>query len=137
MSVYAMATGVLIAAPQQREGAKGQFATGTLRTTNDGADAVLVSIIAFGDQSEQLLRLARGNALSVSGRARLTTWVGRDGAEKHGLSIVGEQIACLKPARKPPRSLRPGARSTPHSSRNSGLTPAADDAGGLWESAMP
>jgi hypothetical protein len=52
---------------------------------------------------------------------RLTSWVARDGTEKHGISVVAEQIASAKPipqrrssspARRPPQrrqAFPPGA----------------------------
>ena len=90
MSLYILATGTLTADPVARTGAKGIFVTASLRT-EDGA--ILISLIAFGDTADTVLEHRQGAALAVSGRARLTSWAGHDGAEKHGLSVVAEQIA--------------------------------------------
>ena len=98
MSLYLLVVGSLIADPMRRTGAKGDFATATLRVSTD--DAPLVSIIAFGTLAEELLRHHQGSALAVSGPARLTSWIGKDGAEKHGLSLVVEQIASAAAARR-------------------------------------
>jgi hypothetical protein len=70
MSLHVLATGFLVGDPQRREGAKGPFTTATIRA--DGDEPILVSIIAFGDEGERLLGLTKGDALAVSGRARLT-----------------------------------------------------------------
>jgi single-stranded DNA-binding protein len=94
-----LGTGPLVGDPQRRAGAKGSFTTATIRTSGD--EAVLVSIIAFGADGERLLEFSKGDALAVSGRARLTKWTGRDGVEKHGLSLVAEQIAAAKPSSRP------------------------------------
>jgi single-stranded DNA-binding protein len=100
MSLYILATGSLIADPQRRTSASGKdFATATVKaSTDDGS--VLVSLIVFGTLAEELLRHHQGSALAVSGPARLTSWIGKDGAEKHGLSLLAEQIASAAAARR-------------------------------------
>lgn len=96
MSLHILASGTLIADPQQRQGAKGPFTIASLRVAT--ADTpTLVSLIAFGAEAERLLGHGKGDALAVSGRARLTSWTARDGVEKHGLSLIAEQIASAKP----------------------------------------
>src|SRR4051812_29352373 len=98
MSLHILATGTLVADPVRRAGTKGDFATGSLRVATDD-ESILVSVIAFGKQAETLLAHSVGAALAVAGRAKLTRWTGRDGAEKHGLSLVAEQIASASAAR--------------------------------------
>lgn len=116
MSLFALASGALIADPQRREGAKGPFAIATLRVATGGEESALVSIIAFSAEAERLFEYVKGDALAISGRAKLTAWTGRDGAERHGLSIVAEQIASARPRPRPaapPRQRRPArARDT-------------------------
>src|SRR4051794_34110567 len=99
MSLHILATGSLIADPIERTGAKGNFATATLRvSTDDGA--ILVSLIAFGTTAETLLEHKQAATLAIAGRARLTSWTGKDGAECHGLSVVAEQVASASAARR-------------------------------------
>jgi single-stranded DNA-binding protein len=99
MSLHILATGRLIADPVRRTGAKGDFTTALLRVaTDDGA--ILASVIAFGAAAESLLAHRAGATLAVAGRAELTSWTGRDGAENHGLSMVAEQIASASGARR-------------------------------------
>ena len=99
MSLYLLATGNLIADPVERTGKSGSFVTAVLRCSTDD-DAVLVSIIAFNDAAETLLVHRHGSALAVSGRAKLTSWTGKDNTEKHGISLVVEQIASASAARR-------------------------------------
>jgi hypothetical protein len=99
MSLRVLASGVLISDPHQPRGTNGPFTTATIRATSD--EWVLVCIIAFGTDRERLSEYSKGGALAVSGHARLTSWVGRDGAEQHGLSVIAEQIATAKPRPKP------------------------------------
>ena len=93
--IYVMAVGPLVADPQARQGTKGPFATAAIRTSGD--DAIIVSAIAFNEYGERLLEFVKGDAIAVSGKAKLNTWTGRDGVEKHGVSILVEQSASAKP----------------------------------------
>lgn len=99
MTLHILTTGALIADPLRRAGAKGDFATAIVRVATDD-DAILISCIAFGDQTERLLGHQQGQVISVSGRASLRSWTGRDGVEKHGLSVVIESIASASSARR-------------------------------------
>jgi single-stranded DNA-binding protein len=99
MSLHTLATGSLIADPVRRTGAKGDFATATLRVSTDDGP-ILVSLIAFGLAAETLLAHKQATTLAVSGRARLTSWTGKDGTENHGLAVVVEQIASAAAARR-------------------------------------
>ncbi len=97
MSLHILAAGSLIADPVRRSGAKGDFATATLRTaTDDGA--ILVSVIAFA-AAEQLLAHQQGDAIAVAGRSTLRSWT-KDGETKFGLSVVAEQITSAAAARR-------------------------------------
>jgi single-stranded DNA-binding protein len=100
MSLHVLVVGVLTADPQRRTNAAGKsFAIGTIRAATDDGP-VLISTIAFGDQTTQLLAHQRGQALALSGRAKLTSWTAKDGTEKHGVSVVAEQIASAASARR-------------------------------------
>jgi single-stranded DNA-binding protein len=111
MSLYVLATGSLTADPVRRTGASGKdYATASLRVSTDD-DPVLISVIAFGEQAEQLLAHRQGSALAVSGRAKLSSWTGRDGAEHHGLSVVAEQVASASAARRAEAERRREARA--------------------------
>lgn len=127
MSLHLLASGALLNDPQRTQGAKGPFTTAAIRA--NGEEPTVVSVIAFGDEAEQLLGFTKGDALAVSGRARLTTWTGRDGTERHGLSLLAEQIASAKSRHKPaaatPRRIR---RST----RAAGPPLAEDRIDDLW-----
>jgi single-stranded DNA-binding protein len=130
MSLYALAAGALSADPRRREGAKGPFATATLRVATDGDEAILVPIIAFAEAAERLLEQVKGDSLAVSGRARLTHWIGRDDAERHGLSLVAEQIASAKPRRAAPNGANAAAGNRASPARSAlQRAPARSDAG--------
>ena len=83
-----------MADPQQRTSAAGkEYATELMRVPSEGAEAVLASLIAFNaDAVNALLAHAKGDALAVAGRAKLSSWNGRDGNEVHGLNVVTDRV---------------------------------------------
>jgi len=100
MSFYALCASILIADLRRREGARGVFATATLKlppTADD--DAILVNVIAFGDKATQLPDFVWDEADAISGRTRPRRWTRHDGSVHHGLSLVAEQGAGGKPKR--------------------------------------
>jgi single-stranded DNA-binding protein len=126
MSLFALATGTLLSDPVARQGQRGEFATAALRS-GQGDEAVIVNVIAFGETAERLLALHKGDSISAQGRAELRSWIGRDGAEKHGLGIVAEQIATLKPHPKPRGNDTSASRSRRRSPYAGHTPPAAID----------
>ena len=101
MSFFVLVSGTLAADPQARIGSNGKpFATGSIRA-GDGDDAVFVSFIAFGEHVKRLVDFGKGDALALGGKAKLTQWVGKDGVERHGVSITVETIAAAKPEPRP------------------------------------
>ena len=136
-----LASGALISDPLRRDGAKGPFTTATICATGD--EPVLISIIGFGVEAERLLEYSKGDALAVSGRARLTSWVAHDGTEKRGISVVAEQIAALKPKRYPMGGPRPRPASGRALSRHTSVPPSRsrplpdDRVDDLWQGGVP
>jgi single-stranded DNA-binding protein len=113
MSFFALISGTLAADPQQRTGSNGKpFTTAVIRV-GDGDDGFTASCIAFCDAASRLLDFSKGDAVSLSGRAKLSAWTGRDGAEHHGLSITLGQIIGLdtpKPQRRKPSARKRAQR---------------------------
>jgi len=92
MSVIALVTGKLLKAPTTKTGKTGDpFTLATMKAATDDGD-VLVNVIAFAQAGEALSRLGAGDALSVTGRAKLNHWTGNDGQERHGLSLVADGV---------------------------------------------
>ena len=107
-----LATGTLAADPQRRQAANGNpFATALLRVPTDD-DSVLVSVICFDvGACDRLLRLGKGDSVSITGRAKLTAWTGRDGETRHGLSVVAEQVMSVYQVGRKRRQENPGRRT--------------------------
>lgn len=90
--------------------------------------APLASTIAFGAVGDRLIQCRSG---SVSGRARLTSWTSADGQQRHGLSIVVEQIVTVRP--HPRTSTSPTAYRPERRDSDSGdLPPPSDRLDDLW-----
>ena len=63
--------------------------------------AVLVSVIIFDQEAQDALaRLHKGDAASITGRATLKSWTGKDGELRTGLSVVAERVISAYQARK-------------------------------------
>ena len=71
-----LCTGTLVRDPQERKSAVSKsYATALVRVPTEDSDAMLVSVIAFASSSVAgLLVLAKGDACSIAGRARLSSW---------------------------------------------------------------
>jgi single-stranded DNA-binding protein len=108
--LHALILGTLVSDPVRRTTKTGNpFATGTLRVATDDGESILVSVAAFGDMAPRLLAHHQGSTLSVAGRGKLTSWTGKDGAEKHGISITVTELASAASARRADADRRRGA----------------------------
>jgi len=112
MSLFILAQGTLYKDPQSRTSASGKpFCTAQLRTEQDG-QSVWCSVICFDATAcEELLRLKAGDACSISGRAKLTTFE-RNGEHRASLDVVANSVIALKPKPRPrqPRQARTDGR---------------------------
>lgn len=119
-----LATGTLVADPVSRSSSSGkEFVTASLRTPTD-EDAIIINVIAFDDDAKgALTKLRKGDALSITGRAKLSRWQGREG-ERVGLQVVAEGILTAYQVKsRRAASKQNGTGSPRHDDRN-----AQDDA---------
>lgn len=93
MTMLAIVTGVLAAAPVRRNGQSGrEFVTATVRVHAEG-EPFLTSAICFDQNAcAKLIGLRKGDQVAIGGRASLKAWEGRDGTEQHGVGLVVEQV---------------------------------------------
>jgi single-strand DNA-binding protein len=94
--IDALISGTLIRDPSTRTGASGKPFCNFLLSAPVGGEepAVMVSGIAFADAAEKIGRLKKGDALSVVGSLRPSTWQDKTtGETRHGLNITAQ--ACL------------------------------------------
>src|SRR5512144_2653749 len=99
--IHIFASGVLLSSPQSRTSSKGaDYVTGALRSSDKQGDTV-VSLIAFSESAQaEWLSLQAGDGLAVAGVGKLASWTGKDGAERHGLSVMVEKIMTHQPNTK-------------------------------------
>ncbi|MGS0757507.1 single-stranded DNA-binding protein [Roseateles sp. GG27B] len=89
MSVTALVTGRLLADPEQRTGPSGKaYTLARMAVQTDGEESAAASLIAFGTAAEQLVALSKGDTVAATGRCKVTSWSGRDGEAKAGLSVT-------------------------------------------------
>lgn len=101
MSLHLLALGVLTADPQSRTAKTGSiYATASIRVATGEGESLFIDIIAFNDQAPELLSHRQGSAVAVAGSATMRSWVGRDGTDRQGLSVVVEQCASAASARR-------------------------------------
>ena len=94
--IDALISGTLIRDPTTRTGASGKpFCNFLLSAPLGGEEpAAMVSGIAFADAAEKIGRLKKGDALSVVGSLKPSTWADKaTGETRHGLNITVQ--ACL------------------------------------------
>lgn len=95
--IDALISGRLIRDPALKTGPSGKAYCNFLLSVAVGEEpAVIVSGIAFQEVAERIARLRKGDALSVTGSLKPSTWTDKQtGEEKHGLNV--SVSACLSP----------------------------------------
>ena len=105
--IRALVSGVLHSDPQTRVGQSGKpYCTARLRADTGDGNTTWCGLIAFAEQAERLAMLKAGQALSVSGRAKVTAWAGKDGQPAGGLDLTVDEVATLRGRPKPPSDRR-------------------------------
>ena len=95
--IRCLLSGVLHCDPQTRVSRGGQpFTTAKLRADTGDGNTVWCSVIGFGDVGERLAALKAGTAISVSGRAKLSSWLGKSGEPAAGLDLVVDELITLR-----------------------------------------
>ncbi len=113
MSISALVTGKIIATPEQRTGASGKPYVRATMAAHDGEADSLVSVIAFGSAAEQLGALAKGDTIAIQGRAKVSTWTGRDGTAKAGLSVTADVVLTAYQLKQKRKALAPATAEIP------------------------
>lgn len=113
MSITALVTGKLIATPEQRTGASGKLYVRATLAAHDGEGDSLVSVMAFGSVAEQLGALAKGDTVAINGRAKVSTWTGRDGSPKSGLNVTADVVLTAYQLKQKRKALAPAAAEAP------------------------
>lgn len=100
--IRVLLTGALHSDPQARTSQTGKpFTTGKLKADAGENGPVWVSIIGFQEQAERLATLKAGQAVAITGRAKLTAWLNKTGEPCAGLDVVIDELATLKARPRP------------------------------------
>lgn len=95
--IRCLLVGTLHTDPQARTSQSGKsFTTGKLKADAADGGTVWCSLIAFAEQAERLAGLKSGQAISVSGRAKVTAWLGKSGEPAAGLDLTIDELVTLK-----------------------------------------
>lgn len=100
--IDALVTGKLIKAPESRTTKTGKpYATARMRVTTDQTNSALCSVVAFDpDAVAALLALNAGDAVSVAGPLKVSTWQDREGNAQPGLDLVADRVLSVYAIRK-------------------------------------
>ena len=99
-------TGKLVKDPRSGIGKNGSDWTSVsvrvpVQPDSEGAaDSIFCSVIAFGDEAAKLARLSSGDAVSVAGTAKLSTWTGKDGITKPTMDVQATGILTVYQVKK-------------------------------------
>lgn len=108
-----MLSGNIAKTPEQRTSKNGNpFATATVRTQTAEGD-LFASITAFSELAPILAGLQRGDPVTIISNAKVTTYQGKDGDAKAGLSITASRIIALADHQAPPKAPRPKGERQP------------------------
>jgi single-stranded DNA-binding protein len=101
MSAFAIVTGSLFRAPEQRTSKAGKpFVTATIRA-KDGETTLWWKVVAFSDSAQaELMRLVDGDAVSIQGVFKAELYQPEGGEARVSLNIVADRVLAL---RQPPK----------------------------------
>lgn len=138
MSVFAILSGTLFKAPEQRQSRNGNsFATATMKVAS-GSDAQFWRVFVFSESAQsELMRLQQGDALSVQGVPKFELYRPDNGEVRVSLSLTADHILAL---RQPPRERKPKAADPPKAAADRprpGLARHAGDGVDVFGDEMP
>lgn len=98
---YALVTGALFRAPEQRTSkANKPYVTATIKA-KDGDAFQFWRVTAFADAVQaELMRLTDGDAVSVQGPLKAELYAKDGGEQKHSLSLIADHVLVLRQPRK-------------------------------------
>ena len=94
--LHILLTGTVYETPVQRIAKNGNpFATAKLLADVGDGSSVWCSVIAFAEAGEHLALLQAGDAVSMTGKARLNQWEDQNGKPRAGLAVTATGIMAL------------------------------------------
>jgi single-stranded DNA-binding protein len=107
MTAFALVSGVLFRAPEQKISKAGKpFVTATIKVAADNT-ADFWSVLVFSESAQaELLRLGEGDKLSAQGSFKVEPYTARDGQTRISRTLFADHVLAL---RQPPRERKPKA----------------------------
>jgi single-stranded DNA-binding protein len=110
MTVFALVSGSLFRAPEQRTSKTGKpFVTATIRA-KDGEASQWWRVTAFSETAQaELMRLTDGDNVSIQGAFKAELYQPEGGEPKVSLSIIADRVLALRqpPMERKPKDTRP------------------------------
>jgi len=102
MTVYALVTGAIFRAPEQRTSkASKPYVTATIKA-KDGDAFQFCRLTAFSDTVQaELMRLTDGDAVSVQGSLKAEIYDASSGEKRISLSVIADHVLALRQPLKP------------------------------------
>jgi single-stranded DNA-binding protein len=111
MSLSILTQGRLLADPVVRTSRNGTpFVSFAISAAVEGEYTTINAVGFDADVVERMNTLTKGESVAIAGRARLSTWEGRDGTTKVGLSVVADSVLTAYAIRK----RRASAKASPN-----------------------
>ena len=104
--IEALVSGKMLAKPTQKEGKnKKPFVLARVTAQSHNEDSVTVSVIAFNeDAQETLLKLDKGDLVSIAGKASPKLWEDLKGEKHSSLDLVANNVLTVYQASEPKKS---------------------------------
>jgi single-stranded DNA-binding protein len=112
MTAFAIVTGSLFRAPEQRTSKAGKpFVTATIRA-KEGEASQWWKVVTFSETSQaELMRLGDGDAVCVQGAFKAELYQPEGGEPRISLSIVADRVLAL---RQPPKERKSASQDAPY-----------------------
>lgn len=107
MSLSVLITGRLTSDPEARTAANGKaYTRARVAVPLEDGDC-LASVIAFGSVAEQLAALAKGDTVSIAGRAKPSAWRAKESDQlRAGLDVTADQLLTTYHLRQRRKAMR-------------------------------
>ena len=66
------------------------------REAQDGFETFWLKLVAFGREADALLKLQKGDPVSVSGRIHLSHWTRQDGTKQQDVELIADSIVAAR-----------------------------------------
>ena len=103
--IEALVSGKMLAPATQKTGKNKPFVLARLTANSHAEEYVTVSVIAFDEKAQEaLLKLSKGDQVTVTGRATPKLWEDLKGEKHSSLDLVANNVLTVYQASEPKKS---------------------------------